>query len=66
MLNKISDRILSLFVPKVEAAAGDTFTQYCGCKWLREWYQYFRTCYWHNQPGGLYTCYPCYTDGAPC
>lgn len=65
MIKRLSDRMLSRFVPRVEAAADDTFTQSCGCKFDFARHLYFRTCRWITYPK-LYTCNPCYTDYLAC
>ncbi|MBT2209894.1 MULTISPECIES: hypothetical protein [Actinomadura] len=69
MLAKLSDRALEIFAPKVTAAAGDCFTQTCGChgtgSYAPRWI-YFRNCCWTGQAGGPYTCGSCYNTGAQC
>ncbi|MFC4589608.1 hypothetical protein [Sphaerisporangium corydalis] len=64
MLKNLSDRVLSIFVPEVEAAAG-SFLQACGCKWHWNWTYWYRNCYWITV-GTLYKCDPCYDSYLAC
>jgi hypothetical protein len=69
VLQRFSDRMLAMFVPRTVAAAVSTFTQYCGCYRVGPiaHYTFFKTCWWNDQPGGPYTCNDiCYYEPILC
>ncbi|MFI6226728.1 hypothetical protein ACIBCR_05325 [Micromonospora echinospora] len=61
VIKNLSDRMLALFVPRVEAHA-DEFTQWCGCYCGLRCYNHYRTC-WTYDNYQTWTCGPCTQSG---